>query len=79
MAQDRMQRQRFEFKYLLAEHKALAVREYVRSWLEPDEASLDKPNQSYRVNSLHLDSDNLMTFWDWPNSNRNRFKLRMGY
>jgi hypothetical protein len=79
MAHDRMQRQRFEFKYLLDERKALQVRQYVDGYLELDEASRDKPSRSYRVNSLYLDSDSLITFWDWVNSNRNRFKLRIRY
>jgi hypothetical protein len=79
MAQDRMQRQRFEFKYLLHKEKALAVREYVRSRLELDEASRDRENYSYYVNSLYLDSEGLATFRDWVNSNRNRYKLRMRF
>jgi hypothetical protein len=79
MAHDRMQRQRFEFKYLLDESKALDVRSYVSQRLELDEAGLGKHNLSYRVNSIYLDSESLVTFWDWVNSNRNRFKLRMRY
>ena len=79
MAQDRMQRQRFELKYMLEEATALAVRDFVSAHLDLDEASLGKPNRSYRVNSIYFDSDPLYTFWDWVNSNRNRFKLRMRF
>ncbi len=79
MLRDKMQRQRFEFKYLLDEEKALDVRAYVAHRLELDESGVGKPNYSYAVNSLYLDSPALMTFWDWVNSNRNRFKLRMRY
>src|SRR5512146_1969188 len=79
MIRDRMQRQRFELKYLLDESTALNQREYFQTYLEFDEASVGKPNFSYRVNSLYLDSDKLYTFWDWVNSNRNRFKLRMRF
>jgi len=74
-----MQRQRFELKYLLEESTALNLRDFVQTHLEFDEASVGKPNFSYRVNSLYLDSDKLYTFWDWVNSNRNRFKLRMRF
>jgi hypothetical protein len=74
-----MQRQRFEYKYLLDEEKARQVRDYVRQRLDVDEAGIGKHNESYRVNSLYLDSDGLVTFWDWVNSNRNRFKLRVRY
>ena len=79
MAKDRMQRQRFELKYLLDEPTALAVRDFAGGYMDLDEAGLDKPNLSYRVNSIYLDSDPLYTLWDWVNSNRNRFKLRMRF
>ncbi|MCX6903574.1 MAG: polyphosphate polymerase domain-containing protein [Verrucomicrobia bacterium] len=74
-----MQRQRFEYKYLLEEEKALEVRHFATQHLELDEASIGKHNASYRVNSLYVDSDNLVTFYDWVNSSRNRFKLRLRY
>lgn len=79
MAQDRMQRQRFEFKYVVDEPTALGLRAFAGSCLEPDEASAGKPDLSYRVNSLYLDSDPLYTYWDWINANRNRFKLRVRF
>lgn len=74
-----MQRQRFELKYVLQEDKALAVRRIVSANLALDEAGIDKPNFSYPVHSLYLDSHRLTTFWEWVNANRNRFKLRMRY
>jgi hypothetical protein len=79
MAIDRMQRQRFEFKYIIEESTALAIRDFVDVHLDVDEAGVGKPNYAYRVNSIYLDSDEHTTFWDWVNSNRNRFKLRMRY
>jgi hypothetical protein len=79
VTRDRMQRQRFELKYVLNESKALAVREFVRAHLELDEAGVGNPDSSYRVNSLYLDSHDLYTFRDWVNANRNRFKLRLRF
>lgn len=79
MALDRMQRQRFEFKYLVNEATALDLRAFVSAYRAFDDASVDKPNYSYRVNSIYLDSERLNTFWDWVNANRNRFKLRMRF
>jgi hypothetical protein len=38
-----------------------------------------KPNFSYPVHSLYLDSDDLRTYWDTINGNKNRFKLRMRF
>jgi len=77
--QDRMQRQRFELKYLVSETTALNLRSFLRGYLEFDEASVGQPGYSYRVNSIYLDSERLRTFRDWVNSNRNRFKLRMRF
>lgn len=74
-----MQRQRFEFKYLLSEETALSLREYIGMYLDMDEAGVGRPDYAYRVNSIYVDSDRLYTFRDWVNSNRNRFKLRMRF
>lgn len=79
MAPDRMQRQRFEFKYVLDEATALNIREFVWAFLQVDEAGVGRPNFAYGVHSIYLDSRELTTFWDWVNANRNRFKLRMRY
>ena len=74
-----MQRQRFELKYMLEEDKALAIREYVSAHLELDENGVGKPQFSYPVHSLYLDSPDLQTFWATINGDRNRFKLRMRF
>src|ERR1044071_5230582 len=79
MAQDRMQQQRFEQKYLLTEEAALNVREFVRCYLELDENGVGKPNCSYPVHSLYLDSDLLETYWATINGDKNRYKLRLRF
>jgi hypothetical protein len=79
MGPDRLQLQRLELKYQVSERKALAIRDFVRSYLELDEYSADKPNYAYRIHSLYLDSDNLTTYWDTINGVKNRFKLRLRY
>jgi hypothetical protein len=76
---DRMQQSRFELKYHLDEETALRVRDFVRCYIEMDEYSVGKPNFSYEVHSLYLDSDELITYWDTINGNKNRFKLRIRY
>ena len=43
MNNDRMQRQRFELKYLVDEHTALGIRNYVGALLDLDEAGQGKP------------------------------------
>jgi hypothetical protein len=79
MARDRMQKQRFELKYLVNEDTALMVRDFVRSYLDFDEYSVGKPDYSYPVHSLYLDSDDLDLYWETINGNKNRYKLRLRY
>jgi SPX domain protein involved in polyphosphate accumulation len=79
MAEDRLQLQRFELKYIINEETALAVREFVGSYLEIDEYGATQPNLSYSVHSLYLDSDHLKTYWDTINGNKNRYKLRVRF
>lgn len=79
MAIDRAQRERREIKYLIHEDKALDVRAFLSSYMEPDEFAVGRPNSSYPVHSLYLDSDHLDTFHACANGDRNRFKLRIRY
>ena len=74
-----MQRQRFEHKYLLPESLAVEVRDFVSGFLELDENGIGKPDFSYPVHSLYLDSDNLATYWMTINGDKNRFKLRLRF
>jgi len=74
-----MQQQRFELKYLIAESTALQVGDFVRSYLAMDEFSVGRPNYSYPVHSLYLDSDDLKLYWRTVNGDKNRFKLRLRY
>jgi hypothetical protein len=79
MSGDRIQTSRFELKYVVSEQKAQQVRRYVSSFLELDENGVGKPNLSYPVHSLYVDSDGMTTYWDTINGNKNRFKLRVRY
>ena len=79
MSRDRMQRQRFEQKYMLVEDQARIVREFVAAHLELDENGVGKPNFSYPVHSLYLDSPELYTFWTTINGDKNRYKLRLRF
>lgn len=74
-----MQKQRFELKYLISEETALRVRDYVRTYLDHDDYSVGRPNFSYPVHSVYLDSNDLRTYWDTINGVKNRFKLRMRF
>ena len=76
---DKLQASRFEQKYIIREELALEVREFVRSYLELDENGVGKPNYSYPVHSLYLDSDDLKFYWKTINGDNNRFKLRLRF
>ena len=79
MVIDRAQRQRREIKYMIREEQALAVRAYLSSCIEPDEFAVGKPDNSYTVHTLYLDSDDLTTYRNALDGHRNRFKLRIRY
>ncbi|MEW6160949.1 MAG: polyphosphate polymerase domain-containing protein [Verrucomicrobiota bacterium] len=79
MPQDRLQLQRFELKYIIREETALAVRDFVSSYLQIDEYGATRPNLSYPVHSLYLDSDQLTLYWHTINGNKNRYKLRLRF
>jgi len=79
MRPDRMQHSRFELKYLISENTAQRVRDFVRSYLAMDEYSIGRPNYSYPVHSLYLDSDTLDIYWRTVNGDKNRYKLRLRY
>ena len=79
MAKDKLQASRFELKYIIPEETALQIRDYVRSYLELDENGVGKPNYSYPVHSLYLDSDDLKMYWSTINGDKNRFKLRIRF
>lgn len=74
-----MQLQRLELKYQISDELALAVRDFVGSYLEVDEFGATRPNLSYPVHSLYLDSPDLATFRHTINGNKNRFKLRIRF
>src|SRR5437868_4952484 len=80
MSQDhRLQPQRFELKYLIDKELALPMRDFVSAYLELDEFGIGRPDLSYSVHSLYLDSDDLKTHCATVNGTKNRFKLRLRY
>ena len=79
MAFDKLQASRFELKYVISEELALQIRDVVQSCLELDEYGVGRPNFSYPVHSLYLDSDDLKLHWMTINGTKNRFKLRVRF
>src|SRR5213596_713620 len=79
MAEDKMQQQRFELKYIIKEDVARTVRDFVSGYLEIDEYGATLPNFSYPVHSLYLDSDELHLYQTTINGDKNRIKLRLRF
>ena len=80
MPQDhRLQQQRFELKYLVEESLTPAIRDFVSCHLELDDFGVGRPNFSYPVHSVYLDSDDLHTHQATIVGTKNRFKLRLRY
>jgi hypothetical protein len=74
-----MQASRFEQKYLVSERTALQIRDFVQGHMDLDENGVDKPDHSYPVHSLYLDSDDLKLYWATINGDKNRYKLRLRF
>ncbi len=79
MPTDKLQASRFEQKYIITDDVALQMRDFIRAYLELDENGVGKPNYSYPVHSLYLDSDDLKLYWSTINGDKNRFKLRLRF
>ena len=80
MSQDhRLPQQRFELKYPIDEAITPGLRDFISSYLEPDDYAAGRPGLAYPVHSLYLDSDDLKTHQAGVNGTKNRFKLRLRY
>ena len=77
--QDKVQPQRFEMKYIVEERVALGIRDWVRSYLDIDEHGATRPNLSYPVHSIYLDSPDLKLYQSTVNGDKNRYKLRLRF
>ncbi|MEQ1504027.1 MAG: polyphosphate polymerase domain-containing protein [Myxococcota bacterium] len=65
---------RYEFKYLIDAHQVAAIREWARTFCEPDQYGTDG---KYEVNSLYFDSMDWMLANQTIDGVRNRFKIRV--
>ena len=79
MEQDNLQKQRYELKYVIPEQKALAIRDFLRCYLDVDNNCLGQPDLSYPVHSLYLDSPGMALYHSTINGDKNRLKLRIRF
>ncbi|OHB68388.1 MAG: hypothetical protein A2V70_00460 [Planctomycetes bacterium RBG_13_63_9] len=74
-----LQASRFEFKFIVDEASAEGIRNFIRAHLEPDEHTDPGAGNAYPVNSLYLDSPDLVLFQQTASGLKNRFKLRIRF
>ena len=68
-----------ELNYLISQATALRVRDFLQSYLELAEDAVGKPNYSYPIHSLYLDSDDLTLYRRAMNDIEHRWQLRVRY
>lgn len=79
MIEDRLQVTRFELKYRISAATALRMRDFLGSYLVLDQHGAGRPNNSYPIHNIYLDSDDLTIYWNVVNGSRNRYKIRLRY
>jgi hypothetical protein len=77
--QHKMQRNRFEFKYLIDERCAHDVRTFARSHLVRDEFARAEMKWAYPTHSVYLDGPGLPLYQATVQGHKNRYKLRLRY
>ena len=73
---DNLQSNRFEFKSVVSESHATAVRDFVRSRLESDPYAVPEQGNPYQLSSLYLDTPYLWLYRQTVTGPKNCFKLR---
>ncbi len=74
-----LQTSRFELKYIIDRGRAGAIRDFLRSYLVPDEHAPPDEAYGYHVQSLYMDSPSLALYHQTMNGLKNRFKLRIRF
>jgi hypothetical protein len=74
-----LQSSRFEYKYYVDEVAASNIKEFISTYLEPDEYLLKFGGIGYPVCSLYLDNSGLLLYDQTLQGQKNRFKLRIRF
>lgn len=75
--QCKLQANRFEFKYIVDESCAAAVRHFALGYLQPDPYADPQRGNSYQLSSLYLDTPSLLFYHQTVAGEKNRRKLRI--
>lgn len=74
-----LQSNRSEYKYVLHEAQATTVRDFVRSYLVPDDNAKPELASGYSIYSVYLDNAERDLYNGTARGLKNRFKLRVRY
>jgi len=74
-----MQRNRFEYKYLVDERTAHEIRTFTRAYLVHDENAKPEKRWAYDTHSVYLDGPGLPLYHQVMQGQTNRYKLRVRY
>lgn len=77
--QHRMQRNRFEYKYLIDERCASDVRNFARAKLVRDEFARSEMKWAYPTHSIYFDGPGLPLYQSTVQGHKNRYKLRVRF
>jgi hypothetical protein len=70
---------RFELKYVIEEERAVAIADFVSSFLQPSEHNGSGPIRGHPVISLYMDSPDWFFFRQSYTGHKNRMKLRIRF
>ena len=70
---------RFELKYVVEAERAVAVADFVSSYLRPSEHNGNGPIRGHPVISLYMDTPDFFFFRQAYNGHKNRMKLRIRF
>lgn len=70
---------RFELKYVIEERRAVAIADFLSSFLMPSEHNGSGPIRGHPVISLYLDSPDFFFFRQAMSGHKNRMKLRIRF
>lgn len=70
---------RYELRFFIAPDQVQRVRDFVQEYLDLDAYSVGRPDYSYPVHTLHLDSDDWKLYWRTVRGDQDRWKLRVRY
>jgi hypothetical protein len=77
MISERIPSTHYELHYLISEVTALNIRDFIQTHLELDELSIGRPEFSFPVHTVYLDSPDLALYWRAISDRGQQIELRL--